>query len=160
MREIVRQVHVGIAGRCDIQTMLGIEPASPEPAGAVDVSWFRLLAEQVLQEFPNLTMQGITLWHGTSASNYEWSACLLTQQEFLVSQHYAIEEVIDRVGAGDAFSAGLLYGLASGRDARYALEFATAAGCLKHTIPGDANRVSASEVEALMRGQGGGRMQR
>ncbi|MEO7999372.1 MAG: PfkB family carbohydrate kinase, partial [Gemmatimonadaceae bacterium] len=115
---------------------------------------------QVLQQFPNLDMQVITLREGTSASEYSWSACLADRDEFLVSTRYEIAEVVDRVGAGDAFSAGLLYGLLNNRGSRYALEFATAASCLKHTIPGDVNRVRASEVEALMRGQGGGRMQR
>lgn len=160
MREIVQQVDIGIAGRGDIQSMLGIVPESIEPEGAVDPSWYRALAAQVLEAYPNLTLQAITLREGASASNYGWSACLLSRQEFLVSRQYQITEVVDRVGAGDAFSAGLLYGLVSGRDAQYALEFATAASCLKHTIAGDMNRVSVSEVEALMQGQSGGRMQR
>jgi 2-dehydro-3-deoxygluconokinase len=160
MRDIVRQVHVGIAGRGDIQTMLGIVPSSPEPEGPVDTGWYRALAEQVMHEFPELSMQAITLRHGSSASHYQWSSCVQTREEFLVSQSYEIDEVVDRVGAGDAFSAGLVYGLSDKRDVRYALEFATAASCLKHTIPGDANRVSVSEVEALMQGHGGGRMRR
>ena len=160
MREIVSQVHIGISGRGDCQTMLGIAPGTAEPEGALDTSWYETLCAQVLREYPNLDMQVITLREGTSASNYSWSACLADRKEFLVSQRYEVAEVVDRVGAGDAFSAGLLYGLLNNQGARYALEFATAASCLKHTIPGDVNRVRASEVEALMRGQGGGRMQR
>lgn len=160
MREIVSHVHIGISGRGDCQTMLGIVPSVPEPEGTLDTSWYETLCAQVLRQFPNLDMQVVTLREGISASNYSWSACLADRNEFLVSQRYEIAEVVDRVGAGDAFSAGLLYGLLNNRGARYALEFATAASCLKHTIPGDVNRVRASEVEALMRGQGGGRMQR
>ena len=160
MREIVNQVHIGISGRGDCQTMLGITPASPEPDGPVDTAWYQALCAQVLAQFPNLDMQVVTLREGDSASTYAWSACLSDREEFLISRQYTIAEVIDRVGAGDAFSAGLLYGLLSNRGARYALEFATAASCLKHTIPGDVNRVRASEVEALMHGHGGGRMQR
>ena len=160
MRAIVSQVHIGISGRGDCQTMLGITPASPEPEGVLDTAWYERLANEVLSQFPNLDMQVITLREGISASSYNWSACLKSRSEFLVSQRYDVAEVVDRVGAGDAFSAGLLYGLLNDRGARYALEFATAASCLKHTIPGDVNRVSVNEVEALMRGQGGGRMQR
>ncbi|MEP6832037.1 MAG: sugar kinase [Gemmatimonas sp.] len=160
MRAIVNQVHIGISGRGDCQTMLGIVPEAPEPEGGVDTTWYQRLTDDVLAQFPNLHMQVITLREGSSASNYRWSACLQSRQEFLVSQAYEVTEVVDRVGAGDAFSAGLLYGLLNDRGARYALEYATAASCLKHTIPGDVNRVSVNEVEALMRGQGGGRMQR
>jgi 2-dehydro-3-deoxygluconokinase len=160
MRAIVSQVHVGISGRGDCQTMLGIAPETAEPEGALDTAWYQQLCGDVIRQFPNLDMQVITLREGASASSYSWSACLADRNEFLVSQRYEITDVVDRVGAGDAFSAGLLYGLLNNRGARYALEFATAASCLKHTIPGDVNRVRASEVEALMRGQGGGRMQR
>lgn len=160
MRAIVSQVHVGISGRGDCQTMLGLVPKAAEPEGVLDTEWYQQLAADVLTQFPNLDMQVITLREGVSASSYHWSACLKSRQEFLVSQRYEITEVVDRVGAGDAFSAGLLYGLLNDRGSRYALEFATAASCLKHTIPGDVNRVSVDEVEALMRGQGGGRMQR
>lgn len=160
MRAIVAQVHIGISGRGDCQTMLGIVPRTEEPADVLSTSWYDELAQRVLEEFPNLAMQAITLREGASASQYTWSACLHNRTEFLVSQQYEISDVVDRVGAGDAFSAGLLYGLLNDRGARYALEFGTAASCLKHTIPGDVNRVSVDEVEALMRGQGGGRMQR
>lgn len=160
MRDIVQHVHVGIAGRGDIQTMLGITPGYSEPADRLDSDWYRALAESVLEQFPGMMMQAITLREGASAGSYSWSACLKTRSEFLVSRTYEITEVVDRVGAGDAFSAGLLYGLVNDRDHRYALQYATAASCLKHTIPGDANRASVAEIEALMAGQGGGRMQR
>ena len=160
MREIVSHVQIGVAGRGDCQTMLGITPRTAEPAGALNAEWYRDLALQALELFPNLQLQAITLRDGASASRYNWSACLHNRTDFLVSQQYEIADVVDRVGAGDAFSAGLLYGLVTGRDHRYALEFGTAASCLKHTIAGDINRVKAAEVEALMGGQGGGRMQR
>ena len=92
-------------------------------------------------------MQVITLREGSSARNYRWSACLQGRDEFLVSQRYEITEVVDRVGAGDALSAGILYGLLNDRGARYVLEYATAASCLKHTIPGDVNRVVLTRLK-------------
>ncbi|HEX6965081.1 MAG TPA: PfkB family carbohydrate kinase, partial [Gemmatimonadaceae bacterium] len=79
---------------------------------------------------------------------------------FLVSRKYEITDIVDRVGGGDSFAAGLIYGLVTWRDDARALEFATAASCLKHSIPGDFNRLSVSEVEALMKGDASGRVQR
>jgi 2-dehydro-3-deoxygluconokinase len=94
-----------------------------------------------------------------SASDNRWSACLHDGHEFHVSRSYPIH-VVDRVGSGDAFAAGLIYALRIGRRHRDALEFAVAASCLKHTIPGDFNLVSAAEVEALAAGAATGRIQR
>ena len=149
MRAIVSQVHAGFSGRGDCQIMLNTIPQTPEPEGEPDTGWDQQLAGEVLAQFPNLDMQVITLREGTSASSYRSSACLQNREEFMVSQRYEVTDVIDRVGAGDAFAAGLLYGLLNDRGARYALEFATAASCLQHPIPGDVNRVSVKEVEAL-----------
>jgi 2-dehydro-3-deoxygluconokinase len=78
----------------------------------------------------------------------------------MVSRRYEITDIIDRVGGGDSFAGGLIYGLLTYGDDRKALEFATAASCLKHSIPGDFNRVSVAEAEALMEGEGSGRVQR
>jgi len=89
-----------------------------------------------------------------------WSAVLHDRAELKQSRRYDITDIVDRVGAGDAFAGGLIYGLLTYNDAARALEFATAASCLKHSIPGDYNRVSVAEVEALMRGGGSGRVQR
>jgi 2-dehydro-3-deoxygluconokinase len=77
-----------------------------------------------------------------------------------MSRHYDITDIVDRVGAGDSFAAGLIYGLRAYRNDQKALEFATAASCLKHSILGDINRVGVSEVEALMQGDASGRVQR
>lgn len=160
MREIVAQAHIGIAGRSDCQTVLGIEPHRTETEGVVDGGWYRELAAQTLETFPNLDVQIITLRDGESASHYRWSACSFDRREFRRSPTYEIEDVVDRVGAGDAFTAGYLHAMLAGHDAQFALDFATAAGCLKHTIVGDVNRVRAEEVMALMRGEGGGRIRR
>ena len=162
MPEIVREVHVGIAGREDCQTMLGVEmkARSSKMSEGVDVEAFRELAERVLDQFPNLTHQAITLRDSRSAQSHGWSACLHDRKAFIVSRQYQIEGAVDRVGAGDAFAAGLIYGMGTGADAPRTLEFATAASCLKHFVPGDVNRASVAEVEAVMRGEDGGRVKR
>lgn len=95
-----------------------------------------------------------------SADHNGWSAVLATRTSFLCSRRYEITDIVDRVGAGDSFAAGLIYGMLTYRDDGRALEFATAASCLKHSILGDFNRVNASEVEALMQGETSGRVQR
>jgi 2-dehydro-3-deoxygluconokinase len=116
----------------------------------------------VLQRFESLESVAITLRESESASRHAWSALLRTRLGTHRSRRWEITDVVDRIGAGDAFAAGLLYALRTfGADAHArALEFATAASCLKHTIPGDVNRVRASEVETLLAGDSGGRVRR
>jgi 2-dehydro-3-deoxygluconokinase len=165
MREIVRYVDVGIANEEDCQKSLGVQiPAGSMEAaieaGKLDLEHYRCLAEQALDIFPNLKKQAITLRQSLSANHNGWSACLHNRAEFLVSRHYDITHIVDRVGGGDAFSAGLIHSLNAGQDDRAALEFAVAASCLKHSIPGDFNRVSAAEVEKLVKGDASGRVQR
>ena len=160
MRELVRHVHVGIANEEDCQEALGIELDVDVASGSLATDRYRALAAQVLEEFPNLDKQVITLRESHSADRNGWSAVLHNGKDFLVSRRYDITDIVDRVGAGDSFGAGLIYGLhAYGDDAR-ALEFAAAASCLKHSILGDFNRVSVSEVEALVGGEASGRVQR
>jgi 2-dehydro-3-deoxygluconokinase len=128
-------------------------------SGELDTAKYSQLAQRVLDEFPNLEKQAITLRESRSADVNGWAACLHNGKEFLVSRHYEITDIVDRVGGGDSFAGGLVYGLLTYDDQK-ALEFATAASCLKHTISGDFNRVSVSEVEGLMKGDGSGRVQR
>lgn len=164
MRELVAHANVGIANEEDCQKALGIEIAGAGDAevhgGALDASRYETLAARVLDEFPNLDAQVITLRESHSADRNGWSACMHHRSGFLVSRHYEITDIVDRVGAGDSFAAGLIYGLRVYRDNARALEFATAASCLKHSILGDFNRVSVGEVEALSRGEASGRVQR
>jgi 2-dehydro-3-deoxygluconokinase len=129
-------------------------------AGALDTERYRALGARVLERFPNLEKQVITLRESVSADHNRWSACLHNRREFLISRRYEITDIVDRVGSGDAFAAGLIYGLLTGRGDAGALEFAAAAGCLKHTVPGDFNRVSVVDVEHLLEGDGSGRVQR
>jgi 2-dehydro-3-deoxygluconokinase len=162
MPGILEHAHIGIAGREDIQKMLGIPLATASSAREPDLDAFASLASAVLDRFPNMTAQVITLRESESASRNSWSALMRTRHATHRSRRWEITDMVDRIGAGDAFSAGLIYGLLTyGADAHaQALEFATAASCLKHTIAGDVNRVRPAEVEALLGGDGSGRVQR
>lgn len=160
MRELVSNVQVGIANEEDCQLALGIEIDVDVASGELDLERYERLAGRVLEAFPNLERQVITLRESYSADRNGWSACMFDGRQFRVSKRYEVNDIVDRVGAGDSFAAGLIYGLLTYGDDQRALEFGAAAGCLKHTIPGDFNRVSVSEVEALMAGSGSGRVQR
>lgn len=160
MRELVQHVQVGIANEEDCQKSLGIEAGVDVHSGVLDPQAYRALAERVLEQFPNLERQVITLRESHSADHNGWSACLHNRKQFLVSRRYDITHIVDRVGSGDAFGAGLIYGLLTLTDDARALEFAAAAGCLKHAVPGDFNRVSVAEVESLLKGDASGRVQR
>ena len=129
-------------------------------SGELNSERYRRIAESVLDAFPNLEKQVITLRESYSADHNGWLAMMHNGREMISSRQYDITHIVDRVGAGDSFAAGLIYGLITYADDRQALEFATAASCLKHSIPGDFNRASVSEVEALMRGEASGRVQR
>lgn len=165
MRELVQYVDVGIANEEDCQRSLGIRVDQDAwekavSSGALDVERYRALAEKVMETFPNLGYQAITLRESYSASHNGWSACLHNGREFFVSRRYEITHIVDRVGGGDSFAAGLIYGLITQMEDRDALEFAVAASCLKHSIPGDANLVTVAEVKRLMGGEASGRVQR
>ncbi len=160
MREIVSHANVGIANEEDCQNALGMEIDADVSRGRLDPERYAKVAEKVLSEFPNLEKQVITLRESHSADNNGWSAILHNRKKSLTSRHYEITNIVDRVGAGDSFAAGLIYGSITYRDDQRALEFATAASCLKHSIPGDFNRVDVGEVEALVNGEGSGRVQR
>ncbi len=160
MKYLVACAHVGIANEEDCQKALGIEADVDVQNAELGSEKYRALAERVLDAFPNLERQVITLRESHSADRNGWSAVLHNRGEFLSSRHYEITDIVDRVGAGDSFAAGLIYGLRAYGDDQRALEFATAASCLKHSILGDINRVGVAEVEALMAGDSSGRVQR
>jgi len=160
MRELIRYVDVAIANEEDCQMALGIQAGVDVHSGKLDREQYRALAEKVLGGFPNLKMIAITLRESYSASHNGWSACLADGKEFLTSRHYDITHIVDRVGGGDCFAGGLIYGLQSLASHQESLEFAVAASCLKHSIPGDFNRFSVEEVQALVKGGGSGRVQR
>lgn len=160
MPELLRLVDVCIANEEDCQNAIRIHVDIDVESGSLEREKYAELAERVLATFPNLKMLAITLRESKSASRNVWSACLASRKEFLLSRRYDITHIVDRVGAGDTFAAGLIYGLTSMDAPGEALEFAVAASCLKHSLPGDFNRFSADEVRALMKGSGSGRVQR
>lgn len=160
MREITKYVDVVIANEEDCQKSLGIENGAAVESGKLDTAKYEELAKNVMAAFPNVKKIAITLRESKSANHNDWSACLYNGEEFFLSRKYSITDIVDRVGGGDSFSGGLIYGLRAYKDDKKALEFAVAASCLKHTISGDYNRMTVGEVEALMGGDGSGRVQR
>jgi 2-dehydro-3-deoxygluconokinase len=160
MRELFKFVDVGIANEEDCQKSLGIQADVDVNSGKLEASKYSKLAEKVLQEYPNLKIMAITLRESKSASHNGWSACLHDRKDFITSRHYDITHIVDRVGGGDSFAGGLIYGLEQLPNHHEALEFAVAASCLKHSVPGDFNRFSVDEVKALLKGGGSGRVQR
>ena len=160
MREIVSNASIGIANEEDCQKALGIEIDADVSKGKLDIERYSRLAEKVLSEFPNLEKQVITLRESHSADHNGWSAILHNRKKSLTSRKYEITNIVDRVGAGDSFAAGFIFGEITYSDDQRALEFAAAASCLKHSILGDFNRVGVAEVETLMKGEGSGRVQR
>jgi len=160
MRSLIPFVDVAIANEEDVQMALGIEAHVDVSSGSLDRAQYEKLASRVLAEFPSLKAIAITLRESKSASHNGWSACLHDRSQFLLSRHYDITHIVDRVGGGDSFAAGLIYGFQKLPNHLDALEFAVAAGCLKHSVPGDFSRSSVEEVNALLQGGGSGRVQR
>ncbi|HLT92785.1 MAG TPA: sugar kinase [Woeseiaceae bacterium] len=160
MRELVKYVDVGIANEEDCQKAIGITADVDVESGELDVSRYDALSLKMMSAYPNLSVMAITLRESKSADVNGWSACLRDADGFYVSRRYDITDIVDRVGGGDSFASGLIYGLNAYDDRRKALEFAVAASCLKHSISGDFNRVGVAEVEKLVGGDASGRVQR
>lgn len=160
MREIANYVDVAIANEEDVQKSLEITTDVVVESGELDREKYRDLGNKVLAAYPNMKMIAITLRESHSADWNGWAACLNDGKNFYVSKKYEIRDIVDRVGGGDSFAGGLIYGLNTYEDKQQALEFAVAASCLKHSIIGDFNRVGVSDVEKLMGGDGTGRVQR
>lgn len=160
MPEIARLVDVCIANEEDCQKAINIHVDIDVESGTLEREKYAELADRVLAAFPNLKAVAITLRESKSASHNAWSACLRTQKDFLLSRKYEITHIVDRVGAGDSFAAGLIYGMTQLASEAETLDFAVAASCLKHSLPGDFNRFTVDEVRALMKGTGAGRVER
>ena len=160
MRELAKFVDVAIANEEDVQKSLGITVDVNVESGELDREKYRALGSKVLETYSEMKMIAITLRESHSADWNGWAACLNDGTNFFVSKKYEIRDIIDRVGGGDSFAGGLIYGLNNYEDKQQALEFAVAASCLKHSIIGDFNRVSVSDVEKLAGGDGTGRVQR
>ena len=161
MRPLMPLVDVVVANEEDLQAVLGIEVAHADVTGGVlDAAAYRSACERVATEF-GCRQIAVTLRESLSASENGWSAVLFDAptNTFLQSQRYTVR-LVDRIGGGDSFAAGLIHGFVSGRDLEATLQFAVAASALKQTIPGDFNQVSVAEVERLVAGDASGRVQR
>jgi 2-dehydro-3-deoxygluconokinase len=159
MTPLMDYVDIAIGNEEDAARIFGLRAGdSDAAAGQLDVAAYQAVTEGLIERF-GLRMAAITLRESLSATENRWSACLHDGQRFLQSRQYMVH-VVDRVGSGDAFAAGLIGALIAGKEAPAALEFAVAASCLKHSIRGDFNRVSVAEIEALAAGDASGRIRR
>jgi len=161
MRPLMRDVDLVIANEEDLQAVLGVGVKDTDvTSGALNVDAYRDAAASVTSSL-GPAMVAITLRESLSASDNGWSGILWDSASGTLhqSQRYAVR-LVDRIGGGDSFAAGLIYGLLTGRGHAAALRFAVAASALKQTVPGDFNRVTVAEVDALANGDASGRVQR
>ncbi len=162
IKQLIPHVDVVVANEEDIQNSLGMQ--SDQKIGGVELSTekYEKLAKQVQDAFSNVDIVAITLRESFSADHNDWSAMCYSRKEgkARLSRKYQLTDIVDRVGGGDAFAGGFIYALFKKMDVQEALEFAVAASALKHTIPGDCNRVSVEEVAKLVAGDASGRVHR
>lgn len=159
MSDLCQYVDVCIANEEDAKDVFGIEAENTDiHGGKINHEGYKSVAKQLTDKF-GFEKVAITLRSSISANDNDWAAMLYDGGEYYFSKSYHMH-IVDRVGGGDSFGAGLIYGFLSGKAAQGALEFAVAASCLKHSIEGDYNQVSVSEVEKLAGGDGSGRVQR
>src|SRR5574344_1696001 len=163
MPELVKGCDVILGNEEDAEKVFGIKPEGFEvehTGGEVDAKEFESVCKQMMQKFPRAKKVIVTLRGSINANHNTWGGCLYSDKLYQ-SRRYDITHIVDRVGGGDSFMGGLIYGLLTfAPDDQKALNFAVAASCLKHTIFGDFNLVTVSEVETLMKGDGSGRVVR
>ena len=162
MTNLMQYVDVCIGNEEDAEKVLGFKPGNTDvTAGELELNGYVDIFNQMCDQFKFKYVIS-SLRESFSASNNDWSACIMdgATREFYHSKKYYITPIVDRVGGGDSFAAGLICGLCDKKDFKSALEFAVAASALKHTIPGDFNLVTREDVEGLAGGDGSGRVQR
>lgn len=162
MTNLMQYVDVCIGNEEDAEKVLGFKPGNTDVTGGeLELAGYKSIFEQMVEKF-NFEYVISSLRVSHSASDNGWSACIYSRdtKEFYHSKEYRICPIVDRVGGGDSFAAGVITGFLDGKDFKTALEFGVAASALKHTIPGDLNHVSRKDVETLMAGDGSGRVQR
>ena len=162
MPELVGYCDVAIGNEEDADKVFGIKaPESDVTAGKVEADQYLYVCEKLAGRFPKMQTIAITLRGSVSASHNTWSGVLWHAGDFYEGLKFDITHIVDRVGGGDSFMGGLIYGLRTyGDDYQKALNFAIAASCLKHSIFGDFNLVTVAEVEKLMGGDASGRVSR
>ncbi len=161
MPELVSYSDIAIGNEEDADKVFGIRAAEADVTGGkVEAAHYVSVCEQLKARFPNLRTIAVTLRGSLSASHNTWSGILWDAGQVYVAPTYDITHIVDRVGGGDSFMGGLIYGLLTYPDKQNAINFAVAASCLKHSILGDVNLVSVKEVEKLMGGDASGRVSR
>ncbi len=160
MGELVKYVDIAIGNEEDCQKSLGVKVDVDVESGRLQTEKYRELTDRVLNLYPDIKKIAITLRESHSANYNGWSAVLNNREEFIISKKYEIHNIVDRVGGGDSFAAGLIYGFNNLHSDRETLEFAVAASCLMHSIPGDLPLLSVEEVKSLAGGATSGRVQR
>ena len=163
MPALVECCDVILGNEEDAEKVFGIKPEGFDAAstqGEVDAAAFRSVCTQLMARFPRAKKVVITLRGSINADHNTWGGVLFDGETLYRSPRYDITDIVDRVGGGDSFMGGLIYGLLTYDDDQRALNFAAAASALKHTIYGDFNMVSVAEVENLMKGDGSGRVSR
>jgi len=162
MAELVSLCDIALCNEEDAEKVFGIKaPGADITAGKVDPEHYRYVCVELVKKFPSLKTISVTLRGSLSASHNTWSGVLWHLGNFYIAPTYNITPIVDRVGSGDAFMGGLIFGLRKyNNNPQRALNFATASACLKHSIVGDFNAVSLSEVEALIAGDASGRVSR
>lgn len=163
MTEMVAGSDIILGNEEDCEKVFGIKPIgfdASEINGNIDQTLFLSVCQQMMEKFTRCKKMVVTLRGAINANHNMWSGILYNGNELLVSKCYDITDIVDRVGGGDSFMGGLIYGLLHYKDDRKALEFATAASCLKHTLKGDFNWVSVCDVEDLIKGDASGRVKR
>lgn len=164
MPELVEGCDIILGNEEDAEKVFGIKPENFDvtaTAGEVNAAEFESVCSQLMQRFPHAKKVIITLRGSVNANHNTWGGVLYDGSTLYQSPRYDITHIVDRVGGGDSFMGGLIYGLLTYPDNdQQALNFAVAASCLKHTIYGDYNMVTVAEVENLMKGDGSGRVSR
>ena len=159
MTNLMKYVDVCIGNEEDAEKVLGFKPGhSDVSSGNLELDGYKSIFKQMKEQF-NFKFVVTTLRESHSAFDNTWSALIYDGKEFYQSRKYDIH-IVDRVGGGDSFSAGLICGMLDGKDMKTSLEYAVAASALKHTIPGDFNLVSREEIDTLVKGDASGRVQR
>jgi 2-dehydro-3-deoxygluconokinase len=162
MQELIKHCDYIIGNEEDADKVLGIKaPDTDITSGALDPEKYRIVVQKIMRMFPNLRGVAITLRGSLSASHNTWVAVFYDGKGLYISPYYDILHIVDRVGSGDSFVAGLIYGFLNfNTDYQKILNFAVAASCLKHTIYGDFNLVTVEEVKKVMEGNVSGRVSR
>lgn len=164
MPDLVAGCDIILGNEEDAEKVFGIKPEGFDvtaTAGEVNAAEFESVCTQLMQRFPRARKVIITLRGSINANHNTWGGVLYDGKQLFQSPRYDITHIVDRVGGGDSFMGGLIYGLLTyPQDDQLALNFAVAASCLKHTIYGDYNEVTVKEVENLMKGDGSGRVSR